>query len=206
LGTCPITGRFAFLTNIHQQPKPGLAPKQHPSRSSPAPSIDNTSSSSSSSLPSTSSHAPLPTTVVTTDASSGATSTSTNNEQKAVASSFVGSKIDPESRGALPVNFLRGTVTPTTYTNDLGTKRAQYAGFNLLVGQINIIDNGDDKDKSQRHATGGSWSYISNNPAVAWKSQTISPGIYGVSNAYFNPPAEWFKVTRGKELFNKVIK
>jgi uncharacterized protein with NRDE domain len=127
-------------------------------------------------------------------------------------------KIDSESRGALPTNYLCDTkLSPHDYTRQLSHHHSSFAGFNLLVGHItpsslsptSANDSKQTADSKQSTASSNAtneWSYISNHPQVNWTPRTVNNGIHSISNAYMDPPREWYKVTRGKQLFADVIK
>ena len=82
----------------------------------------------------------------------------------------------PRSRGELPVNFLLGTDTPMDYLDAVAPRMADYAGFNLLVGD------------------GRSLCYLGNDSTGG--PLALAPGIYGLSNARLDTP--WPKVQLGK--------
>lgn len=82
----------------------------------------------------------------------------------------------PRSRGDLPLTYLAGGSTPKAYLEDLAARAADYAGFNLLVG---------DRDSLWYFSNSG------NGPP-----RSLPPGIYGLSNAVLDTP--WPKVEQGK--------
>jgi len=82
----------------------------------------------------------------------------------------------PRSRGELPLDWLLGAKDASDWLAGLDTRRSEYAGFNLLIG------DGD-----------GLW-YYSN--AGARGPRQLAPGVYGLSNASLNTP--WPKVELGK--------
>lgn len=88
---------------------------------------------------------------------------------------------DAQSRGDLPVNFLRGAETPETYANEVHKAGHNFNGFNLLVLDEVL-------------------SHVSNYEASV---NNLNPGIYGLSNALLDTP--WPKVTRSKKLFSALI-
>jgi uncharacterized protein with NRDE domain len=79
----------------------------------------------------------------------------------------------PVSRGALPVDFLRGSVDADTHARRLLAGSAQYAPFNLLMV---------DADSCQ---------YVGNSPL---EHRAIAPGIHGMSNGGFD--TQWPKTQR----------
>lgn len=85
----------------------------------------------------------------------------------------------PRSRGELPTHFLQGDSGCAEYLESIAAVGAEYAGFNLLIGD------------------GDSLWYFSNAPADDGGAPLeLAPGIYGLSNARLDTP--WPKVTRGK--------
>lgn len=76
------------------------------------------------------------------------------------------------SRGHLVTDYLQGRQCPHEYLDALGPARAQYNGFNLLVGDA------------------GSLGYAGNHEALA---QPLAPGFHALSNARLNTP--WPKST-----------
>lgn len=85
----------------------------------------------------------------------------------------------PRSRGELPLNYLTGQDSPKHYLQQLQASAAQYAGFNLLLG--------DGQDL---------W-YFSNSGLPGNNApQRLAPGVYGLSNASLDTP--WPKVKIGK--------
>ncbi|MGM8211416.1 NRDE family protein [Virgibacillus sp. W0430] len=82
----------------------------------------------------------------------------------------------PRSRGEIVANYLKTDYTPVDYIEKLRYNRAQYSGFNLLVG------------------TADSLYYYSN---IENKMSFIRPGTHGLSNHLLNTP--WPKVVKGKE-------
>lgn len=79
------------------------------------------------------------------------------------------------SRGWLVRDFLQGNASPENFAAELVPRMADYAGFNLLLGNI-----------------GGVW-YVSNREPAPLQ---LPPGLYGLSNGRLDTP--WPKVERGK--------
>lgn len=90
----------------------------------------------------------------------------------------------PLSRGELPLNFLIGKAPPEQYLASLQNSAAQYAGFNLLVGDTRSL-----------------W-YFANSDAD--NPRELPPGLYGLSNARLDTP--WPKVASGKRKLAALIK
>ena len=86
------------------------------------------------------------------------------------------------SRGDLPCGFLKAEISAEEYLNQLQERSQDYAGFNLLLA--------DDS---------GYW--FSSNRSEGIKQ--IPPGIYGVSNGYFDEP--WPKLETGKLALQKSL-
>jgi uncharacterized protein with NRDE domain len=93
-----------------------------------------------------------------------------------------GTPAEPRSRGLLTLEFLRGSMRPQDYLEQLAPVAADYAGFNLLLG-----------DGEQLY-------YYSN---IEGGIQCLAPGIYGVSNALLNTP--WPKLEKGRQRLQKLI-
>mgnify|MGYP003538915925 FL=1 len=79
----------------------------------------------------------------------------------------------PMSRGALPVDFLRGTVDADAHGRRLLSGSTQYAPYNLL-----LVD-------------ADSCEYVGNTPV---EHRAIAPGIHGMSNGGFD--SDWPKTRR----------
>lgn len=88
---------------------------------------------------------------------------------------------DARSRGALVADFLRGTDTPAAYAARVQAERAQFNGFNLLVG---------DRE--------GVWIASTRRDAGP-----LAPGVYGLSNDTLDTP--WPKLVRGRDAFARIL-
>jgi uncharacterized protein with NRDE domain len=84
------------------------------------------------------------------------------------------------SRGRLVAEFLLARGAPDEYL--AGLRPADYAGFNLVVGD------------------GRSLWYLSNRAGPA---RALGPGVYGVSNAALDTP--WPKLLRGRERLAALV-
>lgn len=89
----------------------------------------------------------------------------------------------PRSRGWLVRDYLLGNLSPADYLASIQATKAEYAGFNLLLGDGNDL-----------------W-YTTNRDNC---SKRLEPGIYGLSNHRLDTP--WPKVVRGKEALGRMIK
>ncbi len=88
------------------------------------------------------------------------------------------------SRGKLTLDFLTSTDSPQTFARSLLAQSQQYAGFSLLVGDLdNLV-------------------YLSNRADMP--CLTLSPGLYGLSNHLINSP--WPKVEKGKKLLARQLR
>lgn len=87
------------------------------------------------------------------------------------------------SRGELPVAFLTGQHSPQDYLHQVAQQGQDYAGFNLLAGDLDSL-----------------W-YLTNSDDSGPAS--LAPGIYGLSNARLDTP--WPKVERGKARMGQLI-
>ncbi|KAK9129226.1 hypothetical protein Sjap_009713 [Stephania japonica] len=99
-----------------------------------------------------------------------------------------------ESRGDLPVRFLKCRKSPMEFVNDLAIEADQYNGFNLVVADL----------------CSKTMAYISNRPkGDPVRVREVSPGIHVVSNAN-DLDAPWHKAQRlhnnFKELLDKYSK
>lgn len=86
------------------------------------------------------------------------------------------------SRGSLTVDFLSGSVSPMAYLESLRKQRADFSGFNLLVGNSESL------------------GYLNSDSG---EMQELPQGIYGISNGKLDDP--WPKVTRGKLLLKQML-
>jgi uncharacterized protein with NRDE domain len=89
----------------------------------------------------------------------------------------------PRSRGDLPLAYLAGGKPPAAYLAELAARAADYAGFNLLVGDRESL-----------------W-YFSNSDQS--RPRNLPPGIYGLSNAMLDTP--WPKVELGKARLGALL-
>jgi uncharacterized protein with NRDE domain len=85
----------------------------------------------------------------------------------------------PHSRGELVTRWLAQTGDAGAFAAALAQDGAAYGGFNLVLGDF------------QSNA----WTWLSNRPTTgsALHVQTLTPGVYGLSNAALNTP--WPKTT-----------
>lgn len=88
------------------------------------------------------------------------------------------------SRGQLPLNFLEHEQTAPEYLQHCVTQRANYQGFNLIVGDVRQL-------------------YYYSNRAEAG-ALPLSTGVYGLSNHLLDTP--WEKLLRAKRAFNEALK
>lgn len=92
----------------------------------------------------------------------------------------------PRSRGELPLDYLTGRLDPESCLHQLAARAADYAGFNLLLGD------------------GGQLWYFTNSAADdAGTPRRLEPGIYGLSNARLDTP--WPKVVKGKNRLQSLL-
>jgi len=83
------------------------------------------------------------------------------------------SQLGKRSRGELVANFQRGRLSPTDYLAEVARHLDDYAGFNLLAGDLRELH------------------YLN---AREGQPQKLKAGIYGLSNAALNTP--WPKLER----------
>jgi uncharacterized protein with NRDE domain len=86
------------------------------------------------------------------------------------------------SRGALVTDFLTGTLSPAAHLEALTKKAHVYNGFNLLLGDSDVL------------------FHFSNRAAGI---QKIPPGIHGLSNRHLNTP--WPKVERARAGLERLL-
>lgn len=86
------------------------------------------------------------------------------------------------SRGELVAQFLNGETPIEDYLSDVIGRSAEYAGFNLLIGNANEL-----------------WHFNARETAAV----RLEPGIYGLSNAGLNTP--WPKVLKAKAALSEVL-
>jgi uncharacterized protein with NRDE domain len=92
----------------------------------------------------------------------------------------------PRSRGKLPLDYLAGRRGPQAYLQDIAAQAADYAGFNLLLGDRNSL-----------------WYFTNSLPAAERAPLCLPPGIYGLSNARLDTP--WPKVDIGKTKLKSLL-
>jgi uncharacterized protein with NRDE domain len=92
----------------------------------------------------------------------------------------------PRSRGELPLAYLQGKAPPESYLQELSRHADEYAGFNLLVGDLTSL-----------------WCYSNGTLPGENQPQCLAPGIYGLSNARLDTP--WPKVTMGKQRLQALL-
>ena len=80
------------------------------------------------------------------------------------------------TRGELPVEFLRGDLDAESFLAELPSRLERYSGFNLLLGDRQAL-------------------YYFN--SEEGQARRLQPGLYGLSNAELNTP--WPKVLRASE-------
>lgn len=92
----------------------------------------------------------------------------------------------PRSRGELPLNYLTGPDSPGHFLEQLQSSAAQYAGFNLLLGDGEEL-----------------WYFSNSDLPGNGAPQRLAPGVYGLSNARLDTP--WPKVTLGKQKLRAML-
>lgn len=91
--------------------------------------------------------------------------------------------VAPRSRGDVVLDYLRSALTPEQYTAQLERVADQFAGFSVIVGDL---------EHEPR--------YFSNQDNI---SRPLTPGLYGLSNQGLDEP--WPKVTRAKQRINELL-
>jgi uncharacterized protein with NRDE domain len=92
----------------------------------------------------------------------------------------------PRSRGELPLDYLTGQREPQAYLQDIAAQAAEYAGFNLLLGDRNSL-----------------WYFTNSLPAAERAPLCLQPGIYGLSNDRLD--TLWPKVDLGKARLKNLL-
>jgi uncharacterized protein with NRDE domain len=87
------------------------------------------------------------------------------------------------SRGALVHRFLVGNATPSDYCNGLHQSAADYAGFNLLAGDLDTLH------------------YYSNRNGQS--SRLLEAGVFGLSNHWLDSP--WPKLLRSRARLAELV-
>lgn len=88
----------------------------------------------------------------------------------------------PRSRGDLVREYLCGDAPPEAFAARVAAERAQYGGFNLLVGdRQRLVYGSSDLDEPQ----------------------PLAPGYYGLSNAALGE--RWPRVVRGEAAFQRWV-
>lgn len=88
----------------------------------------------------------------------------------------------PRSRGRLVADFLCGEDEPRAYAARVARERADYGGFNLLLGDPESL------------------YFVSRDEGAP---QALEHGLYGLSNGSLDDP--WPKLTRGGRLFREWV-
>ena len=91
-------------------------------------------------------------------------------------------KSSAPSRGQLVTNYLAGNASAFDYLSEVQKNAQDYNGFNLIAGTVSKL-----------------YYYSNTSNGI----QSLSPGIYGISNHLLETP--WPKVTQGKEAFRKIV-
>src|SRR5436190_15766372 len=87
-----------------------------------------------------------------------------------------------KSRGDLVAGFLRKPAASGTYADSVRNSSAEYASFNLVVGDLKQLHYYSSKERA---------------------TKALGPGLYGLSNGLLDTP--WPKVERGKKALRHVL-
>ncbi|WP_455921637.1 NRDE family protein [Pseudomonas putida] len=87
-----------------------------------------------------------------------------------------GQALGRRSRGELVARFLTSTVSIDEYVDDIGSRAAEYSGFNLLLGAAGRLCYFNQRDR---------------------RLQELATGVYGLSNAGLDTP--WPKLVKARE-------
>ncbi|RLA05091.1 MAG: hypothetical protein DRQ60_10010 [Gammaproteobacteria bacterium] len=91
---------------------------------------------------------------------------------------------DARSRGSLITDYLTSDLSSDEWLGELRERRDDYAGFNLLVGDLRL-------------------SQLTCYSNLTDQLDKLSPGTYGLSNGSLDEP--WPKVERGKRLLTESL-
>lgn len=91
-------------------------------------------------------------------------------------------KMEAASRGVLTKNFLEGTQEPLDYVRSLRDSKDAYNPYNIVIGTLDEL------------------IYYSN---VNDQLMPLTPGIYGLSNAFLDTP--WPKVKKIKKALEQLV-
>lgn len=97
------------------------------------------------------------------------------------------------SRGELVTNFLTSSLSPQAYLEQVLNQGEDYAGFNLLLGDMSEPAKVGDSDIGQLWYGGN---------REGGEARLLAPGHYGLSNAQLN--TAWPKLVRLKEGLNQL--
>jgi uncharacterized protein with NRDE domain len=88
-----------------------------------------------------------------------------------------------QSRGLLPLNYLRSSLSPLEYISKIAVDDAVYNGYNLLMS--------DDLSRFYHYSN------------ISGESALLIPGIHGLSNHLLNTP--WPKVESGRAMLENLV-
>ena len=91
-------------------------------------------------------------------------------------------QLSQRSRGDLTREFLTGSESVSQFLAKITSRQDDYAGFNLLIGDVNQL-----------------WSYSNRQPSI----QKLTPGFHGVSNGLFGEPGP--KLTSGIKALEQTL-
>ncbi len=94
------------------------------------------------------------------------------------------------SRGTLVLSALQAPELPATWLEANASRMSAYNGFNLLLGDVGPVANGETATQPQL-------DYFTNRNGEP--ARALAPGVYGLSNAALDTP--WPKVTRAVTRF-----
>lgn len=97
-----------------------------------------------------------------------------------------GGQLGTRSRGKLVSDFVSGVSGAREYLSEIESRKAEYSGFNLLVGEFR-------EERSEL-------LYFSNRSNGI---RELSPGLYGLSNHLLD--SQWPKVTKGKAMLSEIL-
>ena len=107
-------------------------------------------------------------------------------------------KPDARTRGELPLMYLSGNDKPNHFIEKHSKRFDQYNGFNLLMADLSDPSNAEMHWLSNRVVMGKSVR-----PRKTFPTQSLTPGVYGLSNAMLDTP--WPKVNHRIAAFAQTL-
>jgi uncharacterized protein with NRDE domain len=113
----------------------------------------------------------------------------------------LGAPLSEKSRGELVMRWLDGDMDAASFMAQ--TDSAAYGGFNLVLGDLKKSSWTWLSNRKFDRGAGNPWPDRPLGAAGAWQAQTLSPGIYGLSNASLDTP--WQKTLALKRTLQTAL-